>query len=286
MASCAWKKLKGKASVKSILRHCDKDWRVKTQNHSNKDINKSLSHLNEQCCSYAEACDKYDSKLDAHDKVCSYRNKRKDRVTAIAHEIPAPAGLSTEKQHEWFMDALACVQDLMGEENIIAWYVHVDEIHEYINAMTFEEQESRPHLHIIEMPMVDGTLCAKQVCSRNNMIALNDAIHQMSLDKYGIPFMTGEKRKGGTTKQLKQASKEIADSMTKEQINAEKETVRKGKFESITRKLSGSASKRVPVQSEEQQTRRRVAQAKAYLSLPTETDHSAEQAQTPGTHGA
>lgn len=77
---------------------------------------------------------------------------------------------------------------------MIAGYVHVDEIHDYIDASTKKTRPSIRHIHILFVPEQDEKLNGKAVCCKKNMIAVNNEIDKMCKDDYGAAFLTGEKQ--------------------------------------------------------------------------------------------
>lgn len=195
MGSVDWKqKCHGGGETKAILRHCDKDMRLE-DNHKNKQIDKSRTHLNWQLVKgYNATKDKYDSIMDELDKKPK-ANKRHDRVTCFGLEYPAPLGLPEDKCHEWHMKVLAIENAILGEETLLNSYEHYDEVHEYRNAKTGEKTMSRIHFHDLRIPIVDGKLNGKNFSARKNMIRLNDEIQLMTEQDYGLKFMDGTGKK-------------------------------------------------------------------------------------------
>jgi hypothetical protein len=87
-------------------------------------------------------------------------------------------------------------------------YVHRDERHEYTDAVTGKKRMSMDHIHIPIVAEVGGKLNGKAFSSRKNMRMLNNSIHKMSQDEFGVDFMTGEQSKSKeTTESLKYKSK-------------------------------------------------------------------------------
>lgn len=206
MASVNFEKYKAAQQVKAMLRHCDEEKRLQT-NHSNIDINKSATPNNMQGnLDYDAACRKYDERIAFLDSKPG-ANKRKDRVTCFGLNTPAPKDLKPENEKAFFMSVLEIIKNQYGEDNIIQYYVHQDEKHEYINAETGEQCMSRAHMQCYVVPEHKGKLNGKWFSNKSNMIKLNNAIHRMAQEQFGVLFMDGSKKKSHkTVEQLKNES--------------------------------------------------------------------------------
>lgn len=228
MASANWLKMSGGTDVKSKFRHCDKDERL-TVKHANEEIDTNLTHKNLSFGifqgTYKEACDAYDERIKYIDKHAGLKKKpRKDRVTCVSWSIPQPGGMSEDMASKWFTD----VYDLLNTEysDVLGASAHFDEVHEYVDASTGETVESRPHMHVFVLPVVekDGfkRLVGKDFSKREKMIQLNNSIQKLTEDKYpGYTFMTGVKHPGKyqTVEDLKARSEK---EQIKQEIEAEK----------------------------------------------------------------
>lgn len=209
LASVNFEKLHSAGEVKAMLRHCDYHERMEHE-HENKHIDKSLSRHNRQLqYSYDDTCKRYDDRiafLDAQNGA----NKRSDRVTCFGLEIPLPERLDASKDASWLSDVCNILYDTYGNDNLLQIYYHADERHDYIDAVTHEHKTSRNHIHAYIIPEVGGKLNGKQFSSRKNMIALNNAIEDMTQSKYGCYFMDGSKRKSkADMKSLKHKSEAL-----------------------------------------------------------------------------
>lgn len=228
MASANWLKMSGGTDVKSKFRHCDKDERL-TVKHANEEIDTNLTHKNLSFGifrgTYKEACDAYDERIKYIDKHAGLKKKpRKDRVTCVSWSIPQPEGMSDDMASKWFTD----VYDLLNTEysDVLGASAHFDEVHEYVDASTGETVESRPHMHVYVLPVVekDGfrRLVGKDFSKRENMVKLNNSIQKLTEGKYpGYTFMTGVKHPGKyqTVEDLKALSEK---EQIKQEIEAEK----------------------------------------------------------------
>ena len=206
MASVNYKKLKLPQEVKAMLYHCDKEKRLETS-HSNIDIDKSATPDNMQGdLDYTAACQKYSERIAFLDAKPG-ANKRKDRVTCFGLNVPAPKDLKPEDEKAFFLAAIKIIINQYGENNIIQYYMHLDEKHDYINAETGERCMSRSHMQCYVVPEHNGKLNGKWFSNRSNMVKLNNSIHLMAQEQFGVTFMDGSKRKSRkTVEQLKNES--------------------------------------------------------------------------------
>ncbi len=210
MASVNFEKLKAAQQVKAMFRHCDEEKRLET-NHSNIDINKSATPNNLQGnLDYNAACKRYDDRIAFLDSQPG-ANRRKDRVTCFGLNVPASKDLKPEDERAFFMEVLEIIKNQYGEDNIIQYYVHQDEKHKYINAETGEQCMSRSHMQCYVVPEHNNKLNGKWFSSKSNMIKINNAIHSMAQEQFGVMFMDGSKKKSRkTVEQLKSESTYLA----------------------------------------------------------------------------
>lgn len=209
MASCDFAKYKTAGEAKAMFRHCEEEVRER-DSHANQDIDVNRTSLNMAFGyfrdGYEAVCKAYDDRIKDLDSKPN-ANKRKDRVTLVGINIPAPEGMDEATSREWFTKAYEVLTNTYGE-NLLGSAVHFDEVHEYVDSETGKTRMSRPHMHVYVIPSVDEKLNAKQVTSRRNMISLNNSIHTMTeTDFKGYSFMNGTKRKSRkSVEELKQES--------------------------------------------------------------------------------
>lgn len=196
MASVNFEKFKSVTQAKAVMRHCDKEERIKTKQHSNDDINQQATKRNTQIMNrdYNATCQLFDERLSFLDEQPG-ANKRKDRVVCFGLNIPAPNGMDTQTAKEWFNKAYRAVCEQYGKQNVMNAYIHRDEQHEYTDTESNEKRMSREHMHVIVIPEHDGKLNGKWFSSKRNMIQLNNTLHKMTEDDYGLQFMDGSKKK-------------------------------------------------------------------------------------------
>lgn len=212
MASVNFEKYKDYATVYSKLLHCDKELR-KNKTHRNKHINTSLTGKNIQLANrgYADTCERFRNRIDELDKTANGNNKKSGRVLCFGLEVPAPEHLKDADATEWFKRVYKIMSDCYGSENVINFYVHKDERHEYIDARTHERKMSRFHAHCYVVPEVDGKLNGKAFSSAERMREINGLIHQMTSDEFGVQFMDGSKRSSKkTVEKLKAESEQLS----------------------------------------------------------------------------
>lgn len=143
----------------------------KTENHSNEDINKDLSHLNYQLIE----CDSYKDKINQEIKDRYKVNKsiRKDAVLCVEVLFTSDKEffdkLTPEQEKKYFEKSVEFLKEQFGEKNVVFATVHKD--------------ETTPHLHAGFIPLTDdGRLNYKNfVNGREGLIKLqNEYFEKMS----------------------------------------------------------------------------------------------------------
>lgn len=209
MAGVNFEKYKTSQKVKSVMRHCDKDMRVDAQ-HQNEHIDLSKTKNNSQLNrNYKQTCERFDKRMDWLESQPN-KNKRSDKVLCFGLEIPLPEDLPNGKEIEWVNKVKNIVTGMYGSENLMNVYYHVDEQHTYMDSATKSQRLSRKHIHLLVVPEIDGRLNGREFSSRRNMVKLNNQIHEMSLNDYGVKFMDGSKRKSkDSVEALKRSSERL-----------------------------------------------------------------------------
>ena len=211
MASVSWEKVRTASEVKAKFRHNDKEMRCQTSVvHSNEHINKNETWKNTSILglSYDELCEKYDKRIEYLDNNTN-TNKRKDRITCINLEIPVPLNLAEKDYDNWFNDVATVIKTRYGIDNFMECIIHKDEIHEYYDPVDNTYKWSRVHAHFSIIPELNGKLNAKKIETRKEMNILNNAINKMTMDKYKVKFLTGEKKRSrGSVEDCKRKSNE------------------------------------------------------------------------------
>lgn len=224
MASVDWMKFKTVADVTARLRHDCQDTRENTKQHQNPHINKALTNQNTGVWTeYKDARERFEKRLA---EVTDGKTVRKDAVRGVGFNIPAPEGLTPDKEDAWFARALEIMGERYGLDNICCYAIHRDEVHDYYDAEKQAWCKSRVHAQGILVPEVDGSLCAKKVTARGRMMELNEAIDQMSRDEFGLAFMDGTKKKSrGSTEKLKSESLQAELELKEKELKAKEKAL-------------------------------------------------------------
>lgn len=147
-------------NIVGMFRHNER----KTENHSNVDINKELSHLNYQLID----CESYSEKINKEIKERYKINKsiRKDAVLCVEVLFTSDKEffdkLTPEEERKYFKKSVEFLKEQFGEKNVVFATVHKD--------------ETTPHLHAGFIPMTDdGRLNYKSfVNGREGLIKLQN----------------------------------------------------------------------------------------------------------------
>lgn len=206
MASVDWKKIKTRQEVFAILRHNCKDTRLKTKTHNNKELNKDLTILNTGIIDgYEYTKTKYNNRMNELPPP-----RRKDAVIGLGFTIPFPKDLQRKDYELWTENVYKLMSDNYGKDNICCFVTHRDEVHEYIDVDTKKKTVSRPHIHGVLVPEINGKLNARDVTARNRMININNVINDMTEETFGISWLTGAKSKSkGSVEDMKYKSHKL-----------------------------------------------------------------------------
>ena len=147
-------------NIVGMFRHNER----KTENHSNVDINKELSHLNYQLID----CESYSGKINREIEERYKVNKsiRKDAVLCVEVLFTSDKEffdkLTPEEERKYFEKSVEFLKEQFGEKNVVFATVHKD--------------ETTPHLHAGFIPMTDdGRLNYKNfVNGREGLIKLQN----------------------------------------------------------------------------------------------------------------
>lgn len=259
MASVDYKKCKaGTGAAGALLRHCDAQERLQ-HDHSNEHIDKSLTPGNRQGArSYRQTMAALRDRLAELDAVPG-ANRRKDRVECFMLEVPIPAGHDPQRFAEM---AVREISDLYGERNVLNWYLHTDEIHQYMDHG--EIKTSLAHIHVPVVPEVDGRLNGKAFSARARMIELNKRIDERAREMGGPAFLTGEHPRQRSVEELKQASyreaTEAAERADQRRITNEQAAERAGRRRVANEQAADKAEERAS------ELEKQVKTGKAYLA--------------------
>ena len=228
MASVDWQKMKSGSQKSAILRHCLREHK----NYSNGNVNLSKSGKNQlfinpeiqfnskynqtgffkkDKITAKSELERLNARVKELDAIKPPKRVRKDRVTAVAFNVPLPEGITDRKQaEEFFADTYKMITNLCGgDKNVSVGIAHFDEIHDYYDSSKDEFATSRPHLHIMGIPWTDerGVNC-KNFMTRKSMKDLNRQIDSYCREKFKKPYLTQTGQiSRGTVEDLKRDSR-------------------------------------------------------------------------------
>ena len=213
MASIGYLKLKTRNDIRGVLRHCDPKCRMEDQ-HSNVDIDKSKTAQNMQYlpCNFVDTYNRFTRMIRELDTVPG-ANKRKDRVEAFALNIPFPEEIS-QTPERWREFGAWLIKWCAEHYKVVNAYLHVDESHEYLSSGVLHM--SRPHVHLVCIPEVDGRLCGKKFSSPKQMSSMNKQLDADIMKEFGVHFLTHEEPRKKKVEELKLESyKELTEDVQK-----------------------------------------------------------------------
>lgn len=253
MASVDFAKQKSAVSAKAVFRHCASDTREKSK-HKNQqiDTSKTKENFSVKVTDYSSVCKAYDDRMKEVEKTNT--NKRKDRVTLLTLEYAIPDEIPYDKHEEYVKKVNEIVESMYGSENVLGWYVHRDEIHDYTDK-DGQHRTSKNHAHGFVVPELNGQLNAKQCSSRKNMVALNNAIDDMTKRDYGCTFKVGGRKNSKTVEELKKESTLI------EKLQAENRALR-AENERLRAMIQPKAEK--PVEARKEPVKAKESPVEAY----------------------
>ena len=172
----------------------------KTKNHSNKDIDKSRSHLNYDLVNRVESY-KTDIEKFINENKSTQRSIRKDAVLINEWVLTSDKNffedLSLEETKDFFLSAKNYFAETFGEKNIRYAKVHLD--------------ETTPHMHMGIVPFdKDNKLSAKRVFNRQALRDVQEDLPRYLREK-GFDIERGREgsdRKNLTVPEFKEMKKE------------------------------------------------------------------------------
>ena len=224
MASVNWLKMTNQ-DAGGMRRHLDAEKRV-SGNHANKDIDTSKSHLNLYIGAndYKDMLDTVKSRVKEVDAAYPPLSVRKDRKTCTMLETPVPQAIADAGRAAEFMrDCHAEFCKYFGAENVGGTVCHFDEVHPYKDKNGIERM-SLIHGHTrVENYVERKGINGKNFETKKRLNAVNKAIHDMCLSRYGVEYNTGLTADRIQTEQLKHESlvRENAEKEEKKRKNAQ-----------------------------------------------------------------
>ena len=165
-------------SLSGYQNHVDR----KTDNHSNKDIDNSKTHLNYDLVGHETDKSFHKEFMDyINENRVGSRAVRKDAVVMQDWIIGSSQeffdALTPGETRKYFETAVEFFAEKFGRENIRFATVHMD--------------EKTPHMHMGIVPLKDGKLTAKTIFDRNCLRMIQDKLPQ-AFQKAGFDIQRGE----------------------------------------------------------------------------------------------
>lgn len=178
-------------------------------NHSNQDINISLSKQNYSigCSDYSIALERMKTRTKEVDEVQPPKRIRKDRVTCCFIELPCPDELTQQgRSDEFFHKAYKVIQNFFGDSNVHGGFVHKDERHEYTDK-DGKQRMSLEHMHtLVSAYTKEKGINGKAFETKARLRAFNKALDEMCVREFGVHLNTGERADRKSVETLKQES--------------------------------------------------------------------------------
>ncbi len=282
MASVNWEKATTqKAGAMRV--HFGRSDRVE-RNHSNKDIDKSKSHLNVYIGAedYVPMYEKVKARIREVDKKHPPKRDMGDRrITCVMLETPVPQEVAEKGKAEEFLRlAHRTFEDFFGTENVGGTCGHFDEQHLYIK--DGKEQMSLIHGHTLVAAFAEWRdkktgeqrigINGKNCMTKARFSALNNAIDRMCQEHFGVAYLTGEKGEHGRTVEELKARQGL------EKIKKENDDFVQSITPSTTKKVKGIfGEKEVAKTEDELQQDKQILAAQAVLQREQDVAQKEEQ---------
>ena len=192
------------------------------ENHSNKDIDTSRSHLNYELTvrdrelSYKSQIEDY-----INENKVSERAIRKDAVLCdewiITSDKTFFEKLDQEKTRDFFETAKNYFAENYGEENIAYASVHLD--------------ESTPHMHMGVVPFENGKLSSKAMFDREELKKIQDELPKY-MNEHGFDLQRGELNSEAKHKTVAEFKKDLATTEVQQELDRLNEVL-KEKYEEL-----------------------------------------------------
>lgn len=181
-------------AVKNQLRHIERE----IQNSSNKDIDRSRTHLN-YFLSPQRDISSYSYYKQRKEELYIYG--RSDIVHMVGWVVTAPKDLAQEDEANFFLECYRFMENRYGAKNVVSAVVHKD--------------ETTPHLHFCFMPVKPDAkhcgekLCCKELLNQKEMSDFHPALQKHLNDK-GIKanVLTGITKAQGGNRTVKEMKRE------------------------------------------------------------------------------
>ena len=192
------------------------------ENHSNKDIDTSRSHLNYELTDRDRELS-YKSQIEDYinENKVSERAIRKDAVLCdewiITSDKTFFEKLDQEKTRDFFETAKNYFAENYGEENIAYASVHLD--------------ESTPHMHMGVVPFENGKLSSKAMFDREELKKIQDELPKY-MNEHGFDLQRGELNSEAKHKTVAEFKKDLATTEVQQELDRLNEVL-KEKYEEL-----------------------------------------------------
>lgn len=192
------------------------------ENHSNKDIDTSRSHLNYELTERDRELS-YKSQIEDYinENKVSERAIRKDAVLCDEWIITSDKAffekLDQEKTRDFFETAKNYFAENYGEENIAYASVHLD--------------ESTPHMHMGVVPFENGKLSSKAMFDREELKKIQDELPKY-INEHGFDLQRGELNSEAKHKTVAEFKKDLATTEVQQELDRLNEVL-KEKYEEL-----------------------------------------------------
>ena len=192
------------------------------ENHSNKDIDTSRSHLNYELTERDRELS-YKSQIEDYinENKVSERAIRKDAVLCDEWIITSDKAffekLDQEKIRDFFETAKNYFAENYGEENIAYASVHLD--------------ESTPHMHMGVVPFENGKLSSKAMFDREELKKIQDELPKY-MNEHGFDLQRGELNSEAKHKTVAEFKKDLATTELQQELDRLNEVL-KEKYEEL-----------------------------------------------------
>lgn len=192
------------------------------ENHSNKDIDTSRSHLNYELTDRDRELS-YKSQIEDYinENKVSERAIRKDAVLCdewiITSDKTFFEKLDQEKTRDFFETAKNYFAENYGEENIAYASVHLD--------------ESTPHMHMGVVPFENGKLSSKAMFDREELKKIQDELPKY-MNEHGFDLQRGELNSEAKHKTVAEFKKDLATTELQQELDRLNEVL-KEKYEEL-----------------------------------------------------
>ena len=192
------------------------------ENHSNKDIDTSRSHLNYELTDRDRELS-YKSQIEDYinENKVSERAIRKDAVLCdewiITSDKTFFEKLDQEKTRDFFETAKNYFAENYGEENIAYASVHLD--------------ESTPHMHMGVVPFENGKLSSKAMFDREELKKIQDELPKY-MNEHGFDLQRGELNSEAKHRTVAEFKKDLATMELQQELDRLNEVL-KEKYEEL-----------------------------------------------------